>query len=51
MAGRVNEAEPVVKQLLELEPNYRARVWREFGLVQVLADKFMEANRRLGLPE
>jgi adenylate cyclase len=51
MAGRVEEAEPVVKQLLELEPNYRARVWREFGLVQALADKFMEANRRLGLPE
>jgi adenylate cyclase len=51
MAGRVKEAEPVVKQLLELEPNYRARVWREFGLVQVLADKFIEANRRLGLPE
>jgi adenylate cyclase len=51
MAGRIEEARPVVKQLLELEPNYRASVFQQFGLIPALADKFLEANRRLGLPE
>ena len=51
LAGRLEEARPSVRRLLELEPNFRGRIISEFGFVRTLSDKFAEAGRLLGLPE
>jgi adenylate cyclase len=51
LAGRVEEARPVVRQSLELEPGYRAGNIRQFGVIPTLADKFLEGARLVGLPE
>jgi adenylate cyclase len=51
LAGRVEEARPVVRQSLELEPGYRAGTIRQFGVIPTLADKFLEGARLVGLPE
>jgi len=51
LAGRVDEARPVVRRLLELEPGIRARLLFELGLVRPVADKLADGARQLGLPE
>jgi adenylate cyclase len=51
LAGRGEEARPVVRRLLELEPGYRAGVIRQFGMIPALAEKFLEGARLAGLPE
>jgi len=51
LAGRLEEAGPSVRRLLELEPSFRSRIIFEFGFVRTLADKFAEGARLLGLPE
>jgi adenylate cyclase len=51
LAGRLEEARPSVRRLLELEPSFRSRIIFEFGFVRTLADKFAEGARLLGLPE
>jgi TolB-like protein/class 3 adenylate cyclase/Flp pilus assembly protein TadD len=51
LAGRVEEARPVVRGLLELEPSFRTRLIFEVGYAQVIADRFAEGARLLGLPE
>jgi adenylate cyclase len=51
LAGRVEEARPVVRRLLELEPNFRSRMLFEVGYGRTTAEKFLEGARLLGLPE
>ncbi|URK87581.1 tetratricopeptide repeat protein [Rhizobium sp. RCAM05350] len=51
LAGRQEEARPIVQRLLELEPGFRLRMIFEVGLVQNLADRFAEGARIVGLPE
>jgi Flp pilus assembly protein TadD len=51
LAGRVEEARPIVGQLRELQPGFRSGVIFEYGMVPALADKFVEGARLLGLPE
>jgi adenylate cyclase len=51
LAGRGEEARPVVRQLLELEPGFRAGMIRQFGLIPSLAEKWLEGARLAGLPE
>jgi adenylate cyclase len=51
LAGRQEEARPIVRRLLELEPGFRTRVAFEVGMARTVADKFVEGARLLGLPE
>ena len=51
LAGCVEEAKPIVRQGLELEPGFRARVVAELGFDPTIADKFAEGARLLALPE
>jgi adenylate cyclase len=51
LAGHVEEAKPIVRHGLELEPGFRVRVVAELGFHQTIADKFAEGARLLGLPE
>ena len=51
LAGRGEEARPVVRQVLELEPGFRAGMIRQLGVIPSLADKWLEGARLVGLPE
>jgi tetratricopeptide (TPR) repeat protein len=52
LAGRIEEARPIVGQLLELNPGLRISEVLEYAMFhRALADKFMEAARLLDLPE
>jgi len=51
LAGRADEAAPIARRGLELEPGFRSRVIFEFGLVPAILDKLVEGARKLGLPE
>ena len=51
LAGRKEEALPIVQRLLELEPGFRLRVMFEVGMVRAVADRLAEGARILGLPE
>ena len=52
LAGRLQEASPIVAQLLELNPNVRTSEVFEYALLHpALADKFIAGARLLGLPE
>jgi adenylate cyclase len=51
LAGRAEEARPIVRRLLELEPGWRIRMLFELGVVRAIADKFAEGARLLRLPE
>jgi len=51
LAARSEEARPIARRLLELEPDFHARVARELGIVSVVAEKLVDAARELGLPE
>jgi adenylate cyclase len=51
LAGRQEEARPIVQRLLELEPGFRFRLIFEVGVERAIADKFAEGGRLLGLPE
>ena len=51
LAGRIEEARPIVRRGQELEPSWRFRFFFEIGLVRSIADKLAEGARRLGLPE
>ena len=51
LAGRVEEARPIVGQLLGLEPAFRSSVIFEHGLTRAVVDKLIEGARLLGLPE
>ena len=51
LAGRAEEAKPLVRRGLELEPGFRIRMFFELGLAPALAEKMAEGARLLGLPE
>ena len=51
LAGRLEEAGPVVRRALELEPDFRNRFFLDIGLVPAIADKLVEGAHLLGLPD
>ncbi len=52
LAGRLEEARPIVGRLLELNPGVRSSEVFEYALLnRLLADNFKEGARLLGLPE
>ncbi len=51
LAGRVEEARPIVRQLLELNPAFRISGLFEHGAFQDVSEKFKEGARLLGLHE
>jgi tetratricopeptide (TPR) repeat protein len=51
LAGRSEDAKPVVRRGLELEPEFRIRLFFEHGIARLLRDRLVEGARLLGLPE
>ena len=51
LAGRLEQAGPVVRRALELEPGFRNRFFLDIGLVPAIADKLVEGAHLLGLPD
>ncbi len=51
LAGRPEEAKPVVRRGLELEPGFRIRVFLEYGMASLLRERLVQGARLLGLPE
>jgi adenylate cyclase len=51
LAGRTEEASPIVRQLLELNPGFRSSQVFEYGVTGTFATKFKEGARLLDLPE
>lgn len=51
LPGRAEEARPIVRRGLELEPTFRSRLFFEAGIVPAIVDKLAEGARLLGLPE
>jgi tetratricopeptide (TPR) repeat protein len=49
LAGRVDDAGPMVRRGLALEPDFRARIVYEVGMTPAVSDQFVEGARRLGL--
>jgi adenylate cyclase len=51
LAGRVEEARPIVRQLLELDPGFRSTRVFDYKEIGTFATKLKEGARLLGLPE
>ena len=51
LAGRVEEAGPIVRQLLELNPGFRSTSVFDYSVVGTFATRIKEGARLLGLPE
>lgn len=51
LAGRIEEAGPVLARALEAEPQIRIRTIREIGLDSASIEKFVRGARLLGIPE
>ena len=51
LAGRAEEGRPSVERGLQLEPGFRIRIFSEFGMNPLLAEKFIRGARQLGLQE
>jgi adenylate cyclase len=51
LAGRVEEASPIVRLLLELNPGFRSSKVFDYSVIGTFATKLMEGARLLGLPE
>ena len=51
LAGRVEEARPIIGQGLELAPETRCSDVFKYGVTRAFADKYIEGARLLGLPE
>ncbi len=51
LAGRTEEAKPVVGKLLELTPGFHFRMVRELGFAPAILDKIAEGARVLGIPD
>ena len=51
LAGREEEAGPIVRQLLELSPGFRSSKVFEYSVIGTFAAKLIEGARLLGLPE
>jgi hypothetical protein len=48
LAGRLEEAQPLARRVLEIEPSFRISGFYEFGMVRAIADKVAEGARLLG---
>jgi adenylate cyclase len=51
LAGRLEQAGPIVRRALELEPGFRNRFFLDIGLVPAIANKLVEGAHLLGLPD
>jgi tetratricopeptide (TPR) repeat protein len=51
LAGRLNEARPIVRRGLELQPGFQTRIYAESGVAPELIAKVTAGARLLGLPE
>jgi adenylate cyclase len=51
LAGKTDEALPLVQRGLELEPGFRTRLFTEHGLAPSLAEPLLQGSRLLGLPD
>jgi len=51
LAGRLEEARPIIRQGLELAPDTRCSDVFKYGVTRTFADKYIEGARLLGLPE
>jgi Flp pilus assembly protein TadD len=51
LAGRMEEARPILLRALELGPGVRISGFLAFGMKQALLDRLAEGARLLGLPE
>ena len=51
LAGRAEEAGPIVRQLLELSPDFRSSKVFDYSVIGTFAAKLIEGARLLGLPE
>ena len=51
LAGRLEEARPIVGRGLELQPDFRTRVYAESGVASELIVKITKGARLLGLPD
>jgi tetratricopeptide (TPR) repeat protein len=51
LAGRVEEAGPIVRQLLELSPGFRSSKVFDYSVIGTFATKLIEGARLLDLPE
>ena len=51
LAGRAEEGRASVERGLQLEPGFRIRIFTEFGMNALLAEKFIAGARQLGLQE
>jgi adenylate cyclase len=51
LAGRMEEAKPILLRALELGPGVRISGFQAFGMKQALLDRLVEGARLLGLPE
>jgi TolB-like protein len=51
LAGRVEEARPILARALELEPEFRIRTILELGYAPAIADRFVRGAKLLGARE
>jgi adenylate cyclase len=51
LAGRLEQAGPIVRRALELEPGFRNRFFLDIGLVPAIANKLVEGAHLLGLTD
>ena len=51
LASRVEEARPIIRQSLELNPSFQSSGVFDYGAIGAFAAKFKEGARLLGLPE
>jgi hypothetical protein len=51
LAGRLDEARLVLGRAQALEPNFRLRLYSEFGMEPSIVEKYLVGGRLLGLPE
>ncbi|MGH7073553.1 MAG: adenylate/guanylate cyclase domain-containing protein [Stellaceae bacterium] len=51
LAGQLDEGKLIAQRLLELEPHFRCRLASEIGLIPVIAERFYQGLRDLGIPE
>ena len=51
LAGQLDEARPIARRGLELEPGFQTRAYAAFGLGPEILDKFLQGGRLLGFPE
>jgi adenylate cyclase len=51
LAGRLEQAKPIVQRALELEPSFRNRFFVDIGLVPAISNKLIEGAHLLGLPD